>query len=65
MRVFWTAILLQFPRGRRVILKTKSGAHFIHVMVNKEGIEVPWAEQDERWTDGKFSYEDVTHWAEL
>lgn len=64
-KVAWTSILLSHPVARKVVLKTRQGPHFIHVMTNKDGTIVPWSEQDERWTDGRFEYADVTHWAEL
>jgi len=64
-KISWVPIMLRVPHARKVILKTIKGQHFVHVMINKDGKVVPWDEQDEKWTDGKFEYSEVTHWAEL
>ena len=63
-KIHWTPINQAKPYAKKVILKT-STSHFIHVMCDKDGKLVAWEDQEDRWTDGKFEYADVTHWAEL
>jgi len=65
MQVFWTSISEAKPHHPLILVRTKSRSHFIHCMCAKSGEIVPWDEQNERWTDGKFGYEDVTHWAAI
>ena len=52
------------PIGSLVVLRTPYGV-FLHSMLNRKGEIVPWKEQSDRHTDGRFDYEDVTHWVRL
>jgi hypothetical protein len=60
----WQTVESATPLGRVIAVRTKYGIH-LHCMLNKQGELVPWDEQGERWTDGKFDYADVTEWVRL
>lgn len=62
--VQWYDPEYQPPTGRLIAVRTARGI-FLHPMTDKTGREVPWHEQEERWTDGAFGYEEVLAWVRL
>lgn len=60
----WRDVRYEEPWGRLIVVR---GPGFIrlHPMLDRAGNVVPWREQVERWTDGVFEYDAVTHWIRL
>ena len=52
------------PYGALLVLRTPYGV-FLHSMLDRKGNVIPWEEQSDRHTDGKFDYEDVIAWVRL
>jgi len=63
-RIDWIDIRERHPDAPLVLLKAGNW-YFIHSMWSREKNAVVHLSETERWTDGHFRIEDVTHWAIL
>lgn len=62
--VLWRDIRYNEPNGRLIAVRTDRGI-YLHPMMDRAGHALPWSQQQDRWTDGQFQFEEVREWVRL